>query len=141
MYGTAASAPTRRPTEVPYRLPPVARGPQYEDNEVVERLTKPQSQGANSPLKKRREQFVDDDNYRRVSNIERPAQDGTHQRRLSPPKNLYPTNLVNTDNKRRPLRFDKLLLPDEPSHSPLPQSNIDQLANRPVSEKLVVVEQ
>jgi hypothetical protein len=152
MNGTAP--PQRRPTEGIHRPPPAQRQPskltQNTDNELVERLAmrherdKAQVQGILNPSQKRREQLFDDDD-RRVSDIERLAQDRTNQRRLSPPKQLPPTN---NGNARRPLRFDKPLVPDESTYQPIshhrqasPQheeSNVDELANRHNDEKMLM---
>jgi hypothetical protein len=78
---------------------------------------KAQVQGILNPSQKRREQLFDDDD-RRVSNIERLAQDRANQRRLSPPKQIPPTGSMNTGNARRPLRFDKPLIADESIYPP-----------------------
>jgi hypothetical protein len=143
---------------------------QNDDNELVERLAmrherdKAQVQGILNPSQKRREVVFDDDD-RRGSDIERMAQDRTNQRRLSPPRQLPPAGPTNNGNARRPLRFDKPLIPDEPS-SPPPQqqqpqlppqqrsnirhhepqqqqyhqteTNVDQLANRHNDEKMLM---
>ncbi len=116
----------RRPTEVPHPPPPIqkqaAKIPQNNNNELVERLAmrherdKAQVQGILNPSQKRREQLFDDDD-RRITDIEKLAQDRANQRRLSPPK-LPPTGPTNNGNARRPLRFDKPILPDEPTQPP-----------------------
>lgn len=75
---------------------------------------KAQVQGIMNPSQKRREQLFDDDD-RRTSDIERLAQERANQRRTSPPKPLPPAGPSSNTNGRRPLRFDKPLLPDEPA--------------------------
>jgi len=173
--GTAP--PARRPTEVLHRPPPVQKHPaklaRNDDNELVERLAmrherdKAQVQGILNPSQKRREQLFDDDD-RRVSDIERLAQDRANQRRLSPPRQLPPTGSTNAGNARRPLRFDKPLIPDESTYPPQQQyrpveqhqpvqpqrvraqpppqqqqhhrqeTNVDELANRHNDEKMLM---
>ncbi|CAF0731987.1 unnamed protein product [Rotaria sordida] len=132
----------RRPTDVPHRQPPTQKQSikfaQNDDNELVERLAmrherdKAQVQGILNPSQKRREQFYDDDD-RRVTDIERLAQDRTNQRRLSPPKQLPPTGLTTNGNARRPLRFDKPFIPDESTYPPSLQQQQPQY--RPVQQQ------
>jgi len=127
------ASPNRRPTEVPHRPPPPpqmqkqpTRPAHNDDNELVERLAmrherdKAQVQGILNPSQKRREQVFDDDD-RRVTDIERLAHDRANQRRLSPPKPLPPTGPTNNGNARRPLKFDKPLIPDESTYTPQQQ--------------------
>ncbi len=167
----------RRPTEVLHRPPPPppmqkqpTRLAHNDDNELVERLAmrherdKAQVQGILNPSQKRREQIFDDDD-RRVSDIERLAQDRANQRRLSPPKPIPPTGPTNNGNARRPLRFDKPLIPDESTYPPQQQfrpveqqrqtprqqsgsqrhtaqqhdqTNVNELANRHNDEKMLM---
>jgi hypothetical protein len=137
---------------------------QNDDNELVERLAmrherdKAQVQGILNPSQKRREVVFDTDD-RRGSEIERMAQDRANQRRLSPPKQLPPSGPTNSGNVRRPLRFDKPLVPDESTYQPSsapqqqifhhvrqpdqqeyhpPQTNVDELANRHNDEKMLM---
>jgi hypothetical protein len=124
------AALNRRPTEVPNRPPPMQKQPtklsQNDDNELVERLAlrherdKAQVQGILNPSQKRRELLFDDDG-RRGTDIERLAQDRANQKRLSPSKQLPPTGPTNNGNARRPLRFDKPLIPDESTYPPQQQ--------------------
>jgi hypothetical protein len=127
------ASPNRRPTEVLHRPPPPpqmqkqpTRPAHNDDNELVERLAmrherdKAQVQGILNPSQKRREQIFDDDD-RRVTDIERLAHDRANQRRLSPPKPLPPTGPTNNGNARRPLKFDKPLIPDESTYTPQQQ--------------------
>jgi hypothetical protein len=83
------------------------------------------------PSPNRREQVFQNDN-RRINSIERLAQNRTNQRRLSPPKQLPSVG----ENKRRPVRFDKPFLPDEPS--PQQQTNVDQSVIRRNDTKMVL---
>ena len=118
--------PPRRPTETIHNRPSMqkqtSKYAQNDDSELVERLAlrherdKAQVQGIMNPSQKRREVAFDDD--RRGSDIERMAQDRANQRRLSPPRQLPPAGSTNTGNTRRPLRFDKPLVADEPSYQP-----------------------
>ncbi|CAF4371318.1 unnamed protein product [Rotaria sp. Silwood2] len=156
----------RRPTDVAHRPPPTQKPSikfaQNDDNELVERLAmrherdKAQVQGILNPSQKRREQLFDDDD-RRVTDIERLAQDRANQRRLSPPRQLPPTGLAANGNARRPLRFDKPLVPDESTYPPQQQqqqqqqyrpvqqqsqqpqpTHVDELANRHHDEKMLM---
>lgn len=139
------SAPHRRPTDVLHRPPPAQRQPtkipQNDDNELVERLAmrherdKAQVQGILNPSQKRREPLFDDDDRRATSDIERLAQDRANQRRLSPPKPLPPTGSTNNGNARRPLRFDKPLVPDEPTYPPQQQFRPVQQQQPPSSQQ------
>lgn len=133
--------PPRRPTEVLHRPPPVQKQstkfPHNDDNELVERLAmrherdKAQVQGILNPSQKRREPLFDDDDRRGVSDIERLAQDRANQRRFSPPKQLPPSGSTNTGNGRRPLRFDKPLVPDEPTYPPSQQQQYRPVQQTP----------
>jgi len=117
----------RRPTEVVNRPPAIQKQPtrlaQHDDNELVERLAlrherdKAQVQGILNPSQKRRDQFFSDDD-RHGSDIERLAQERSNQRRYSPPRQGPPSGQTNNGNARRPLRFDKPLVSDEPSYTP-----------------------
>ncbi|UJR37923.1 hypothetical protein I4U23_030609 [Adineta vaga] len=143
----------RRPTEVP-RPPPASKPPpkiiKNDDNDLVERLAlrherdKAQVQGILNPSQKRREQLFDDDD-RRISDIEKLAQERVNQRRSSPPKQLPPTGPSNNGNVRRPLRFDKPILPEElpvpsqPQPRSIPQPSAQQSSTQhyqqPAQEK------
>jgi hypothetical protein len=145
MNGILPFIPARRPTEVlypPARSPPkqLTKLPQYPDNESVERINlqnerdKLSIKSAFNPSPKRREQIFENDNHR-INSIERLAQNRTNQRRLSPPKHLPPTG----DSKRRPVRFDKPPLPNEPIHSSSQQqTNVDQSEVRRKDTKMVL---
>lgn len=139
----------RRPTEVVNRPPPAiqkqpTRLAQHDDNELVERLAlrherdKAQVQGILNPSQKRRDQLFNDDD-RRGSDIERLAQERVNQRRYSPPKQGPPSGPTNNSNARRPLRFDKPLVPDESSYTPPhPQDSQQQQQQqqfRPVQQR------
>ncbi|CAF0864304.1 unnamed protein product [Rotaria sp. Silwood1] len=118
--------PARRPTEVLYRPPPAPRQlirlPQNEDNEIVEHFNMHEEEEnilrkpTMNPSQKQREQSIENDNRQNkvIEKVE-PAQ--INQRRLSLPKHLPPVRLTNGDNKRRPIKFDKSLLLDEPTYS------------------------
>ncbi|CAF3500284.1 unnamed protein product [Rotaria sp. Silwood1] len=118
--------PARRPTEVLYRPPPAPRQlirlPQNEDNEIVAHFNMHEEEEnilrkpTMNPSQKQREQSIENDNRQNkvIEKVE-PAQ--INQRRLSLPKHLPPVRLTNGDNKRRPIKFDKSLLLDEPTYS------------------------
>ncbi|CAF4001090.1 unnamed protein product [Rotaria sordida] len=152
--------PARRPTEVLYRpLPPIPRQlirlPPNEDNETVENLSIHQEEENISrkptinPLQKQREQNIENNNHR-TKVIEKIEPGRINQQRLLLPKNLSSIRLTNSDNKRRPIKFDKLLLPDEPTYSSSQktgstqeqlqqqQSNADQLTNQYHDKKIVM---
>lgn len=117
--------PAHRPTEVLTRPPPIPRQfmriSQNQNNEIVEQSSLQQDD--DNSLKKMtvyssqqpREPMSQNDN-RRTNSIEGLVRDRTNQRRSSPPKQLPPIRSINGDNKRRPIKFDRPLLPDEPSH-------------------------
>jgi hypothetical protein len=133
----------RRPTEVIHRPPPAQRQPtksvHNDDNELVDRLAlrherdKAQVQGILNPSNKRREQLFNDDD-RRGSDIERLAQDRANQRRLSPPKQFPPNGQTTNGNVRRPLRFDKPLVPDDSAYTP-PQQQQEYSGPHPQSSQ------
>ncbi len=143
--------PTRRPTEFLSQASPSVqrrtRLPQYENFEPVERSSRHHERDdtagkrtVNPPIK-RREQS-DDNDTRHFSRIESPPQNRMTLRRLSPVKLSSPPGQINSDNmsKRRPIRFDKLLLPDEPTdsfpeqHYPIQQQ---QLHKRKLSDDVL----
>ncbi|CAF3439196.1 unnamed protein product [Rotaria sp. Silwood1] len=135
-----AASGHRRPTDVPHRPPPTqkqsTRFAQNDDNELVERLAmrherdKAQVQGILNPSQKRREQLFDDDD-RRVTDIERLAQDRANQKHLSPPRQLPPSGLTTNGNVRRPLRFDKPLIADESTYPSQQQQQYRPVQQQP----------
>ncbi|CAF2559743.1 unnamed protein product [Rotaria sp. Silwood2] len=157
MNGILPYIPARRPTEVLYRPPPAQRQlirlPEYENNEIDEHLNIHQKEEnvsrkpTMSPSqKKEREHSVENDNRRNkvIERVEPSAR--INQRHSSLPKNLPPIRLTNSDNKRRPIKFDKALLLDEPTYSSPrkndsiqeQQSNVDQLTNQHNDKKIVM---
>ena len=132
------AAPPRRPTEIVQRPTAVQKPPpksapnNNNNNELVERLAmrherdKAQVHGILNPSQKRREPVFDDDQG--PTDIERPARDRVQQRRVSPPKQALPPGPTTNTNGRRPLRFDKPLLPDEPP------THLPSLHHRPVQQ-------
>ena len=131
------AAPARRPTEIVQRPTAVQKpapmsAPNNNNNELVDRLArrherdKAQVHGILNPSQKRHEPVFDDDQG--ATDIERVSRDRVQQRRVSPPKQVLPAGPPTNTNGRRPLRFDKALLPDEPT------THLPSLPHRPVQQ-------
>ncbi|CAM2711010.1 unnamed protein product [Rotaria socialis] len=156
--------PARRPTEVLYRpVLPVPRqlmiSPQHEDNETIVTLSTHHEdeytprQPTMSPLQKRHEQRVQSDS-RHIGNVTKLDQSRANQRYYSSlPKHVPIARSNNNDIKRRPIRFDKLLLHDESTNSSAQQNgpiqerqqhkllpNIDQSINQQQNTTKMITE-
>ncbi|CAF4128667.1 unnamed protein product, partial [Rotaria magnacalcarata] len=105
-----------------------------------------------SPLQKRREQSVQSDN-RHIGNITKLDQSRANQRYSSLSKHVSIVRSNNSDIKRRPVRFDKLLLHDESTNSSAQQNgpiqerqqnkqlpNVDQSTNQQQNTTKMITE-